>query len=73
MKSWFLKRVYPKELVEDEMRKFKFCKEGRKTTKVVRGIPHLVTHHPQLKYLGNIHKNFYSLDMNEETKTVFSP
>ena len=53
--------------------KFKFCKEERKTTKAVKGIPHLVTYHSQLKYLENIHKNFYSLDMNEERKTVFSP
>ena len=27
MKSWFLKREYPEKLIEDEMRKIKFCKE----------------------------------------------
>ena len=69
MKSCFLKREYSEKLVEDEIRKFKFCKEGTKTTTGVKGIPFV-----ELKHLGKIiHKNFYLLDMNEETERVFSP
>ena len=30
IKSWFLKRKYPEKLIENEMRKVKFCKEGMK-------------------------------------------
>ena len=73
-KSWFLKREYPEKLTENEMRKVKFCKEEIKKAKVVKGIPFVVTYHPQLKNLGRIiNKNIYLLNMNEETKKVFSP
>ena len=39
MKSWFLKRGYPEKLIENEMRKVKFGKEGIKRAKGVKGIP----------------------------------
>ena len=56
------------------MRKVKFCKEGIKKAKGVKGIPFVVTYHPQLKNLGRrINQNIYLLTMNEETKKVFSP
>ena len=72
MKSWFLKREYPEKLIENEMRKVKFSKEEIKKAKVVKGIPFVVTYHPQLKNLGRIiNKNIYLLNMNEETKKVF--
>ena len=74
MKSWFLKRGYPEKLIENEMRKVKFGKEGIKKAKGVKGIPFVVTYHPQLKNLGRIiNQNIYLLNMNEETKKVFSP
>ena len=74
MKSWFLKREYPEKLIENEMRKVRFCKEGIKKAKGVKGIPFVVTYHPQLKNLGRIiNQNIYLLNMNEETKKVFSP
>ena len=74
MKSWFLKREYPEELIENEMRKVKFCKEEIKKAKVVKGIPSVVTYESQLKNLGRmINQNIYLLNMNEETKKVFSP
>ena len=56
------------------MRKVKFCKEGIKKVKGVKGIPLVVTYHPQLKNLARIiNQKFYLLNMNEETKKVFSP
>ena len=49
-------------------------KEGVKKAKGVTGIPFVVTYHPQLKNLGRIiNQNIYLLNMNEETKKVFSP
>ena len=53
MKFWFLKREYPEKLIENEMRKVKFCKEEIKNAKVFKDIPFAVTYHPQLKNLGN--------------------
>ena len=47
MKSWFLKRGYPEKLIENEMRKAKFCKEGIEKSKRVKGIPFVATHHLQ--------------------------
>ena len=69
MKSWFLKREFPEKIIENEMRKCKFRKEGVKTTKGVKGIPSVVTYHPQLKNPGRItNQSICLLNMNEETK-----
>ena len=38
IKFWCLKKEYPKKLIENEMRKVKFCKEGIKKAKGVKGI-----------------------------------
>ena len=75
MRSWFLKRGYTEKLIENEMRKVKFCgQEGRKKAKGVKGTPFIVTYNPQLKHLGRIiNQNIYFLNMNEETKKVFTP
>ena len=74
MKPWFLKREYPEKPIENEMRKVKFCKEEIKKAKVVKDIPFVVTYNPQLKNVGRIiNKNIYLLNMNEETKKLFSP
>ena len=74
MKSWFLKREYPEKLIEKEMRKVKFFKEGIKKAKGVKGIPFAVTYHPQLKNLRRlINQNSYLLNVNQETKKIFSP
>ena len=72
MKSWFLKREYPEKLIENKMRKVKFCKEGIKKAKGVKGIPFALTYHPQLKKLGRIiNQNIYLLNMNDQTKKYF--
>ena len=74
MKYWFLKRGYPEKLIENEMRKVKFCKEEITKTKGVRGIPFVVTYHSQLRNQGKIiNQNIYLLDMNKESKKIFSP
>ena len=49
IKSWFLKRAYPEKLIENEMRKVKFCNEGIKKAKRVKTIPFVVSYHSQLK------------------------
>ena len=69
MKSWFLKREYPDKLIENEIRKVKFCKEEVEKAKIVKDVPFVVTYHPQLKNLGRIiNKNIYLLNMNGEIK-----
>ena len=54
MKSCSPKREYSEKLTENEMRKVKFCKEGIKKAKGVKGIPFVFTYHPQLKNLGRV-------------------
>ena len=72
MKSWFLKREYPEKLVENEMRKVKFCKERIKKAKGVKGIPLVATYHPQLNNLGRIiHQNIYLLNRMRRLKKYF--
>ena len=74
MKSCFLKGGYPEKLIQNEMRKVKFGKEGIKKAKGVKGIPFVVTYHPQLRNTERIiNQNIYLLHMNEETKKVFLP
>ena len=74
MKFWFLKRGYPEKLIEHEMRKAKFGKERIKKAKGVKSISFVVTYCPQVKNLERIiNENIYLLNMNEETKEVFSP
>ena len=41
MKSWFLKSEYPEKLIENEMRKVKFCKKGIKRRKELK-VNHLL-------------------------------
>ena len=55
MKSWFLKRGYQEKLVENEMRKVKFGKQGIKKAKGIKGIPIVVTYRPQFFLWYEIH------------------
>ena len=72
MKFWVLKRKYPEKFIENEFRKVKFCKEGIKKAKGVKGISFVVTYHPRLKNLGSIiHQNIYLLNMNEKLRKYF--
>ena len=47
MKSWFLERGYPSDLVESETKKVKFTNVNNKNIgKSVKGIPFILTYHP---------------------------
>ena len=75
MKSWFSQRGYPQKLIETETSKVKFS--GQRVfhrTKVEKGVPLVVTHHPLLKSIVKIiYDNLYLLYMNEERKHFFPP
>ena len=75
MKSWFLKRGYPEEIIDCEMGKVNF-RENKKKSGVNKnkGIPFVVTYHPKLKNLSKIIKdNLYLLYINDEIKKTFTP
>ena len=71
LKPWVLKREYPEKLIENEIRKVKFCKEEIIKAKRVKDIPFVVTYEPKLRNLGRIiNQNFYLLNMNDETRRI---
>ena len=73
VKSWFLKRGYPKSLVEKELGKIKISNKVGDEQQKEKGIPFVVTYHPTLKNIDNtIRKNLYFLYMNEEAKKAFT-
>ena len=49
MKSWFLERGYPSDLVESETEKVKFTPNvnNKNIGKSVKGIPFVLTYHPK--------------------------
>ena len=74
MKEWFIKRGYPESVIEKEMRKVHFSKQGQKSKKVEKGVPFVVNYHPLLNKLSSIlHRNLYLLYLNQEVKNVFTP
>ena len=74
MKEWFIKSGYPESVIEKEMKKFHFSKEGQKSKKVEKGVQFLPNYHPLLNKLSSIrHKNLYLLYMNQEVKNIFTP
>ena len=74
MKEWFIKRGYPESVIEKEMKKVRFSKQGQKSKKVEKVVPLAVTYHPILNKLSSIiHRNLYLLYMNREVKNVFTP
>ena len=56
MKSCFEVRRYPKKLIEQEMEKVKFFKNGNVVRQRVprKGVPFVLTQHPLLKSTGKI-------------------
>ena len=73
MKSWFLKREYPEELISAEMDKVKFPNIERKSSsKTQKGIPLVVTYHSLLKSLSNINNSIYLLHMEQKVKRTFT-
>ena len=74
MKSWFLKRGYPENLNDEEMKKVKFSEKGSNNSKGYKGIPFVVTYHPSLQCLSRKTKgNLNILYMSREAEAVFSP
>ena len=60
MKEWFIKKGYPEIIIEKEMRKVRFSKQGHISKKVEKGVPFVVTYHPLLNKLSSItHRNLY--------------
>ena len=43
MKEWFIKRGYPESVIDKEMKKVRFSKQGQKSKKVEKGVPFVVT------------------------------
>ena len=43
MKEWFIKRGYPESVIEKELIKVRFSKQGQKSKKVEKGLPFAVT------------------------------
>ena len=72
MKIWFQKRGYPENIIENEMKKFKFPSCNKAQRKNSKGITFVVTYHPLLKQ-GILRRNMYLLNMNAEVKQTFTP
>ena len=55
MKSWFLKRRYPENIINREMEKVKFKKPAfSRRGGVTKGVPLVITYYPLLKSVGTI-------------------
>ena len=48
MKSWFLKRGYPENMIDEEMKKVKSSGKGSNNSKGYKWVPFVVTYHPSL-------------------------
>ena len=74
MKSWFLKRGYPENMIGEEMKKVKYSEKGSNNSKGSKGVPFVVTYHPSFNCLSRIIKdNLTILYISREAKAVFSP
>ena len=74
MKSWFLKRGYPENMIDEEMKKINFSEKGSIKSKGSKRVLFVVTYHPSLNCLSRIIKdNLNILYMSHEAKAVFSP
>ena len=54
MKQRFIKRDYPESVIQKEMKKVRFSKQGQKSKKVEKGAPFVLTYHPLLNKLSSI-------------------
>ena len=54
MKSWFPKKGYPENVIDEEMKKVKFSEKGSKKSKESKGLPFAVMYHPSLNCLSRI-------------------
>ena len=76
MKTWFLRRGYPKKLVESEIKKVKFShiSNNKSQKRTLKRTPLIVTYHPLLNSLGKVlSKNLNIFCVDEEVIKVFHP
>ena len=76
MKSWFLVRGYPEDLIESEMKEVKFASKNRnaKRGKSLKAVPFVMTYHPKLKSMEKVILEYLDLFyMDNEVKRVFAP
>ena len=74
MRKWFIKRGHPEAVIEKEMKKVDFSKQGQISKKDEKGVAFVVTYHPLLNKLTCVtHRNLYLLYMNLDVKNGFTP
>ena len=74
MKSWFLKRGYQENMIDEVMKKVNFSEKGSNNSKGSKWLPFVVTYHPSLScFSRTIKDNSNILYMNRKAKAVFSP
>ena len=76
MKSWFLVRGYPKDLIETEMKIVRFTLKSRNTkrSKSLKAVPFVMTDHPKLKSMNKVIPKYLDLlYLDKEVKRVFTP
>ena len=76
MKSSFLVRGYPTNLVENEMKKVKCTSKNRNTKRdnSLKAVPFVMTYQPKLMLINKvILKYLYLLYIDKEDKRVFTP
>ena len=55
MKSWFLKRANPENIINRKLEKVKFKKQVfNRIVGVTKGVPFVIAYHPLLKSVGTI-------------------
>ena len=76
LRSLFVKRSYPEEIIDKEMSnvKFNFFKKFDPNEKEEKGVPLVVTYHPSPYCYHKISRdNLHLLYINGEVKQLFSP
>ena len=76
MKSWFLVRGYPEDLIESDVKKVKFPSKNRNTKrhKSLKVVAFVMTYHPKLKSMNKVILRYLDLlYMDNEVKRVFTP
>ena len=74
MKSWFLKRGNPNDVIQKEMKNVKFSKIPSARKDKTKGVPLVVTYHRDLENIDQIvNRSLPLLYMDQEGKKVFTP
>ena len=77
LKSWFVKRRYPKSLIESQIERVMSVKREdlfKRGRRKVTGVPLVVTFHPLFDKLSSVLKNnLHLLHSDKEVQKVFSP